>query len=252
VPTVLITLLDEERQWFKSRVGLEATETPREQAFCGYTILADEVMQVRDATRDPRFADNPLVTGETGLRFYAGAPLTVPDGQRLGALCAIDTRPRELDERQRQALRDLAALAADELRLRRAGREAEAARREAEAARRQAEAADRTKSDFLAAMSHEIRTPMTGVLGMADLLAAEPLSERQRRHVEGSAPPAATCSRSSTTSSTSPASRPAGSSSSGSTSPSPRSSSGCASSRRRRPPSAGWNSASCSTSTRRR
>jgi signal transduction histidine kinase/DNA-binding response OmpR family regulator len=185
VPTVLITLLDEERQWFKSRVGLEATETPREQAFCGYTILADEVMQVRDATRDPRFAENPLVTGEFGLRFYAGAPLTVPDGQRLGALCAIDTRPRELDERQRQALRDLAALAADELRLRRAGREAEAARREAEEARRQAEAADRTKTDFLAAMSHEIRTPMTGVLGMADLLAAEPLSERQRRHVEG-------------------------------------------------------------------
>jgi hypothetical protein len=123
-PIVLLGLTDERRQWYKAGMGLEVSEASRELAFCAHAILSEEVMQVPDATKDPRFAGNPLVTGGPGIRFYAGAPLTTPDGHRLGTLCAIDTRPRGLDERQRRALRDLAALAVDQLELRRVAGEA--------------------------------------------------------------------------------------------------------------------------------
>ncbi len=177
VPTVLVSLVDEGRQWFKARVGLDLLETPRDLSFCAHTILTDEVLHVPDATRDPRFAANPFVTGRPGIRFYVGVPLEVAGGHRLGTLCAIDTRPRRLDERQQRVLRDLAALTADLIELRRVGHEAEAARQEAEKA-------GRARADFLAAMSHEIRTPITGVLGMADLLAAAELPDKERRHVE--------------------------------------------------------------------
>lgn len=106
-PIALITLVDEGRQWFKARIGLEGSETSRDEAFCAHAILDSAVMQVPDATRDRRFEDNPYVTGEPSVRFYAGAPLDVGDGVRLGTLCVIDRQPRQLTARQEAALQAL-------------------------------------------------------------------------------------------------------------------------------------------------
>ena len=96
VPIALLKLVDGQRQWFKARVGLDATETPRDISFCGHAIMKNDLFIVEDASRDPRFSDNPLVTGEPHIRFYAGAPLSAPGGHRIGTLCVIDTVPRTL------------------------------------------------------------------------------------------------------------------------------------------------------------
>ena len=119
-PISLVSFVDERRQWFKSRVGLEALETSRDLAFCAYTILKpDEVLEVRDAQLDPRFADNSLVTGDPNIRFYAGVPLVAFDGHALGTLCVIDRIPRTLSTEQRTALRALAHAAVTQLDLHR-------------------------------------------------------------------------------------------------------------------------------------
>jgi phosphoribosyl 1,2-cyclic phosphodiesterase/CheY-like chemotaxis protein len=115
VPIALVSLVDRERQWFKSRRGLDARETARDSAFCAHAILSDDVLQVQDALSDDRFSDNPLVTGEPRVRFYAGAPLTLSNGTHAGTLCVIDHRARSLDNGQLQLLRDLAKLVEREL-----------------------------------------------------------------------------------------------------------------------------------------
>jgi diguanylate cyclase (GGDEF)-like protein len=123
VPMAMISLVDADRQWYKSSPGSEVQQTPRRVSFCGHAILGDETFVVADARTDSRFADNPLVTGEPGVRFYAGQPLKAPGGERVGTLCVVDNRPREMAPEDIESLKDLAALAERELALAELGQE---------------------------------------------------------------------------------------------------------------------------------
>ena len=120
VPIALMSLIDAERQWFKAAFGIEGvSETPRDIAFCAHAILDDGVLEVPDATLDARFATNPMVVGDPAIRFYAGAPLILPGGERIGTLCVIDRQPRSLNATQAMLLRSLAAIATSALLMRR-------------------------------------------------------------------------------------------------------------------------------------
>lgn len=166
VPIALVSLVDESRQWFKSRLGIDVCETAREISFCTHAIKADRPLIIDDAAMHPMFADNPLVTGAPHIRFYVGSPLIAKDGARLGTLCIIDQQARPaFSEADTGVLESLAALVVDEMELR--------------LARERAEADSRAKSDFIATMSHELRTPMTAVLGYSELLTETDLDEQQ-------------------------------------------------------------------------
>ncbi len=170
-PIALVSLIDHNRQWFKSRVGLDVPETSRDLAFCAHAILLpDELFEVEDASHDPRFHDNPLVVGQPDIRFYAGIPLVDPGGNALGTLCVIDRVPRSLTPLQREGLRVLGRSVIDQIALQQWVRELASAGVELTAARDQALAATRAKDTFLANMSHELRTPLNTILGLSDLL----------------------------------------------------------------------------------
>lgn len=114
-PIALITVLGSQRQWFKSHIGVDFTETPRDWAFCNRSILQEQPFTVDDAAGDPRFADNPLVTGPAHIRYYAGIALRDAGGHPLGSLCVLDREPRRLRDRELRALEELAAIASEEL-----------------------------------------------------------------------------------------------------------------------------------------
>jgi signal transduction histidine kinase len=171
-PISTLTLIDRDRQWFKSRFGLAGWGDPREVSFCAYAILDDELTVVPDARRDARFSQNPLVLGEPNIRFYAGAPLIDERGYALGTLCVIDCEPRELSAEQEVALKALARAAMAQLVLHRQNAEL----REL----------GRLKDDFVSLVSHELRTPLTAISGFVEILlagSAGPLTDDQRRYL---------------------------------------------------------------------
>ena len=185
MPIALVSLVDHDRQWFKSHLGLDALETSRDLAFCAYAILQNEVMVVPDACADPRFAENPLVTGNPDIRFYAGAPLTTKNGHNMGTLCLIDRVPHPVfTEEQKKELADLASIAIDEMELRLSLKWAKQDIHALEDAQKRAEQSTHEKSQFVATISHELRTPMNGILGMAYLLNDTPLDALKREYVD--------------------------------------------------------------------
>ncbi|MGE3332550.1 MAG: ATP-binding protein [Rhodospirillaceae bacterium] len=170
VPIATISLIDDGRQWFKARVGIEAPETTRDVAFCAHAILGKDIFVVNDATQNPLFSDNPLVTGDPNIRFYAGAPLTTHDGFNLGTVCGIDCKPRTVTSEQKALLRDLGALVVDQMELRAAGRTALA---EVDERIR----VDAFKSAFISTVNHELRTPLTSIIGAIELITSGAVGE---------------------------------------------------------------------------
>ena len=191
VPIALIPLVEENDLWFKAKCGLTSDGAPRDIAFCNYTILSDDVLIVEDTSRDARFRDNPLVTGELGVRFYAGAPLALTSGLRLGTLCIIDTAPRTFSAEQVSQLRDLAEVVSAHLR----EYEARAARDQAE--RQAREAAALLKASLEAMDQGLMMVDAAGVVRVcngrvidmldlpAEMMLAQPTFEQVRQHQLG-------------------------------------------------------------------
>lgn len=180
-PVSLISLIDPDRQWFKSAHGIDAKETPREIAFCNHAIKnKDELMEVPDATCDERFKENPLVIQKDGIRFYAGAPLRTPDGQAIGTLCVIDQKPKQLTREQQNTLQILADQVVILLELRRKNREL----KEKEAA-----ANDHIKEleKFAYVVSHDLKSPLNNIFSLSSLLrdgCEDRLNESEKRSLD--------------------------------------------------------------------
>jgi signal transduction histidine kinase len=155
-PITLISLIDSNRQWFKSKVGLDAQETSRDIAFCAHAIHQKGIFEVEDTLQDKRFFDNPLVTSAPNIRFYAGTPLVSPDGYAIGTLCVIDDKPNKLTHEQRQALEVLGRSVISQLELRKKIKELKQA--------------NEHKTEFLSNMSHELRTPLNAIIGFSHLI----------------------------------------------------------------------------------
>lgn len=176
VPIAHISFIDESRQWFKSEIGIGVSEVPREISFCQYTIMESKMVEIPDTHLNERLKDDPNVTGGFKVRFYAGVPLTTPDGHNIGTLCAIDHVTKELNQNQRNALSIVAKHVINQLELR-------TKNLELDAQKKIAERAVFAKDSFLANMSHEIRTPLNAIIGFTDLLAQTKLDTVQQDYI---------------------------------------------------------------------
>lgn len=169
----MVTLIDDARQWCKAVAGADLGEVPRELSFCAWAILGDDVLWVADAQEDARFSDNPLVRAAPGLRFYAGAPIRLSDGERVGTVCVLDVRPRSYDLDLALTLHELAAAAGGLL-------EVHALRRRVVNLEVAAETERSGRLALLKSLAHELMTPLSGVLGGADALRSAELSLEDR------------------------------------------------------------------------
>jgi len=169
-PIALVSLVDRDRQWFKSKIGLDLVDSPRDIAFCSHAVLDDDILLVPNATEDTRFANNPFVTPEDGIKFYAGAPLILKDGIRLGTLCTIDSQPRELTEEQKVALSDLASVVVDELALRQSLKALDQINLDLnKQSILELQRANKALKQFAYMASHDLRSPLKQLVTLADI-----------------------------------------------------------------------------------
>ncbi len=185
-PISLISLVDPDRQWFKSKHGIDVAETARDISFCSHAILENQVFEVQNALTDTRFHDNPLVTNDPNIRFYAGAPLITPRGNAIGTLCVISDKPKKLSSKQINALTVLSKEVIAQLELRLNNKKLFMAlekqkehNKELEKLKEAADIANNTKSKFLANMTHELRTPLHGILNLAEFAISETTTEEK-------------------------------------------------------------------------
>nr|WP_315154750.1 ATP-binding protein [uncultured Flavobacterium sp.] len=177
VPIAHISFIDENRQWFKSEIGVGVSEVPREISFCQYTIMDSKMVEIPDTFLNEKFKEDPNVVGGFKIRFYAGIPLTTPDGYNIGTICAIDHVAKELNENQRNAMSIIAKHLINQLEL-------ATKNIELKVQKKIAQRAVHAKDSFLANMSHEIRTPLNAIIGFTDLLAQEKLNTVQRDYID--------------------------------------------------------------------